>query len=383
MKRSEDRILVTHVGRLERPHEITELMGANPQVRPTDNDFSQKLTAAVSDIVKKQADAGIDVICDGEVGKLSWITYATSRLTGCEFVEGETVRAMFGKDRHDFADYYAATQGGMSNRNTHGARSTKFPVITGPITYTGHEHILTDLANLKSALTQVQVEEAFVPSVAPGSVLFANHHYSTEEEFLGAVADAMREEYRAIVDAGFILQLDDPAIPSIWDRMLLDWDEKKFQEACEVRVEALNHALTGIDPQRVRVHVCFGSWHGPHTTDMPIERLIPLMYKMNVGGYVIEAGNVRHEHEWQAWKKAKLPGDRILVPGVVSHATDTVEHPELVAWRLGLFADVVGRENVIAGTDCGLGYRVHDQVAWAKLKAMKEGADIATKSLWR
>ncbi|MCW5770156.1 MAG: epoxyalkane--coenzyme M transferase [Rhodospirillaceae bacterium] len=380
MKISRDRILVSHVGRLERPELLTRLMAADPQERPSDGAFKEALAAAVRALVQRQAEAGIDVVCDGEAGKLSWVTYATSRLTGWEHVEGERIWALAGKDRRDFADYYASAKEGLST--PHGKRLTGFPVFTGPIAYVGHEHIRTDISNLQAALKHVRAEEAFMPSVAPGSVLFRNAYYPTEEAFLAALAEALREEYRAIVEAGLVLQVDEPSLTALWDSMLPEIDLKAFYKACEMRVEALNHALAGIPPERVRVHVCWGSWHGPHTTDMPLERLLPLLGKMNVGGYVLEAGNVRHEHEWQVWKGAGLPEGRVLVPGLVSHATDTVEHPELVAWRIGLFADAVGRENVIAGTDCGLGYRVHDQIAWAKLKALTEGAAIASKRLW-
>jgi len=384
MKRSKNHILTTHTGRLERPHELTMRMAADPTGRPTDPDFDEKLRDAVSDVVKQQADAGIAVITDGEFGKQSWNLYVTSRLSGCEEMESADPIDS-GKDRRDFAQYYhdAKREGVYYFRNPVGKVKTTKPVFTGPVRYVGQRHIRHDIENLNAALKSVSVEQAFMPSIAPNSVYFENRYYKTRREFTFAVADALREEYRAIVDAGLVLHIDDPIITSYWDQMLPDADPRKFRAACEDGIEALNYALTGIDPQRVRLHVCWGSWHGPHSTDVPLQYMLPVLKKANVGGYVLEAGNVRHEHEWQVWKSAKLPEGRILIPGVVSHSTDTVEHPELVAWRLELYEGVVGRENIIAGTDCGLGYRVHPQIAWAKLRTLAEGADIASKRLWR
>ena len=383
MKRSQYHILTTHTGRLERPNELTVRMAEHPQGRPSDSVFDEKLRNAVAEVVKQQANAGIDVITDGEFGKLSWNLYVTSRLSGLEEVEGAKYEET-GKDRREFAQYYKDAQrdGVYYYRSPTGKLKATSPVITGPVRYVGHEHIQHDIENLKAAVEEVTVEEAFLPSIAPGSVFFENRHYKTRQELMFSLADALREEYRAIVGAGFVLHIDDPMITTFWDKMLPDANPKKFQAMCEDGIEALNHALNGIDPQRVRMHVCWGSWHGPHSTDVPLEYVIPILKKANVGGYVLEAGNVRHEHEWQVWKSAKLPEGRILIPGVVSHSTDTIEHPELVAWRIRLYADVVGRENIMAGTDCGLGYRVHPQIAWAKLKTLAEGAALASKYLW-
>jgi 5-methyltetrahydropteroyltriglutamate--homocysteine methyltransferase len=383
MKRSQNRILTTHTGRLERPTELTIRMAEHPEGRPSDLAFEELLRNAVADVVKRQADAGVDIVTDGEFGKLSWNLYVTSRLSGWEQFEGAKY-VETGKDRRDFAQYYEDSQrnGVYYFKNPAGKRQTAFPVFTGPIRYTGHNHLQTDIENLKAARDEVAVEDVFLPSTAPGSVFYENRFYKNRREFVFALADALKEEYRAIVDAGFVLHIDDPMITTFWDNMLPDADPKKFQDMCADGIEALNYALAGINPERVRMHVCWGSWHGPHSTDVPLRHVLPILSKANVGGYVLEAGNVRHEHEWQVWKDAKLPEGRILIPGMVSHSTDTIEHPELVAWRLRLYADVVGRENIIAGTDCGLGYRVHPQIAWAKLKALAEGAALASRQLW-
>ena len=219
-----------------------------------------------------------------------------------------------------------------------------------------------------------------MPSTSPGSVRWANQFYASDDEYLFALADALREEYQAIVDSGLVLQIDDPLLPTVWDQMLPDVDEGAYQQACETRVEAVNRALRGIPRERVRLHVCWGSWHGPHASDVPLKTLMPLLRRLDVGAFVVEAGNVRHQHEWETWRE--LDDDRLVIPGVVSHATDTIEHPELVAFRIRQFADVVGRERVIAGTDCGLGYRVHPQIGWAKLRALAEGARLASTALW-
>jgi len=240
---------------------------------------------------------------------------------------------------------------------------------------------------LKLAANAAGVEEAFVSAIAPGSLeMFCrdqNSYYPTTEKFLEAIGDAMRQEYRAIVDAGFILQLDDPGLPGAWDMLDPQPSLEEYQRYASQRVEILNHALEGIPVDRVRYHICWGSWHGPHTTDFPLRDIVDVMLRVNAQAYLIEAGNVRHEHEYKVWRDVKLPAGKILIPGVVSHATDLVEHPELVADRIVSFGEIIGRENVIAGTDCGLGGRVHPQIAWAKLRALRDGAAIASKKLWR
>jgi 5-methyltetrahydropteroyltriglutamate--homocysteine methyltransferase len=298
---------------------------------------------------------------------------------GLEFVRS-------GKDRRDFADYYAWAEGpnGLLYYRSPGDEGLAGlqPVCTAPIRYTGHEALQQDIQNLTAAARESGAIEAFMPATAPGSVGWENDYYETDEDYLYALAEALREEYRAIVNAGLILQVDDPYLPAQWDVMLPNLDIDRFFAYSMLRVEALNYALEGIPEDRVRVHICWGSWHGSHSTDVPLKTILPLLLKMNVGGYSFEAANARHEHEWEIWKDVDLPEGRVLVPGVVSHATDTIEHPDLVAARLRNFASVVGRENVIASTDCGFGYRVHPQIGWAKLHALAEGAGIASHQLW-
>ena len=283
-------------------------------------------------------------------------------------------------EQREFAEFYADT--GLGAPSTAASR----PMCAGPIAYIGHEALSRDLANLRAAKDSVGVEEAFVASIAPGSLeMFCraqNRHYPAAEAFFEAIAAAMREEYRAIVEAGFTLQLDDPGLPGAWDMLDPRPSLKEYRRYAMMRVEALNRALESIPEDRVRYHICWGSWHGPHTTDIPLRDIADVMLKVRAQAYLIEAGNVRHEHEYKIWRDIKLPAGKILIPGVVSHATNVVEHPELVADRILAFANIVGRENVIAGTDCGLGGRVHPQIAWAKLRALSEGAALASKKLW-
>jgi 5-methyltetrahydropteroyltriglutamate--homocysteine methyltransferase len=257
------------------------------------------------------------------------------------------------------------------------------PVFTGPIAYVGHQAARADLTNFKAALAKVTAEEGFITAVAPGS--FArrqNRYYGSDEAFLHALAEALREEYKAIVEAGFVLQLDDPGLPDTWDMANPEPSVADYQKFAALRVEALNHALRDLPEDRIRYHICWGSWHGPHTTDLPLKNIVDVLLQVRAGAFSIEAGNVRHEHEWKVWRDVKLPEGKILIPGVVSHATNVVEHPEVVADRILNFARVAGGENVIAGTDCGLGGRIHPQLVWAKLEALVAGARLATNELW-
>jgi 5-methyltetrahydropteroyltriglutamate--homocysteine methyltransferase len=256
-------------------------------------------------------------------------------------------------------------------------------VCTSPITYNGHAAVQRDIANLKAALAGSQATEAFLPVAAPASVEpgRVNEHYASEEEFVYALAEALRVEYEAIIAAGFLLQVDDAWITAMWDRMLPDVDAEQYRRYCTLRVDALNHALRGIPEDRVRYHICWGSWHAPHSTDVPLKDIVDLMLRVKAQAYLFEAANVRHEHEYHLWERVKLPAGKILIPGVVSHATNVLEHPELVAERIGRFVERVGRENVMAGTDCGLGGRVHPQLAWAKLKALAEGAALVSQAV--
>jgi 5-methyltetrahydropteroyltriglutamate--homocysteine methyltransferase len=282
------------------------------------------------------------------------------------------------RDRSRFAAAYADPESGI----TTGPRAPA-PVCVAPITYTGHDAIAADIANFKATMQDAGIDEGFMSSVAPGSASrIANAYYKTEEELLYACADAMREEYKAIVDAGLILQLDDPAIAENWDMVNPEPTVEEYRKFSMIRVEALNHAIRGLPQDRIRFHLCWGSWHGPHMTDISMQDIVGVMLAINAHAYSFEAGNVRHEHEWKVWQDVKLPDDKLMLPGVVSHATNVVEHPDLVAERILRFANLVGRERVIASTDCGLGGRIHPDIAWAKLEALAQGAALASRQLW-
>jgi 5-methyltetrahydropteroyltriglutamate--homocysteine methyltransferase len=288
------------------------------------------------------------------------------------------------RDWQKFGEFYQDPESSGSLAGSAARRPTRRPVCTGPIKYTGHDTLAADIANLKSAMQASGVEEGFMCSVGPGSFARGEDlYYKTEEDFVFASAEAMREEYKAIVDAGVVLQIDDPSLPDNWDMINPEPPLGEFKKFERVRIEALNHALRGLPEDRIRYHICWGSWHGPHTTDIPLQDIVDLVLSVNAGAYSVEAGNVRHEHEWRVWQDVRLPEGKLLIPGVVSHATNIVEHPQVVADRLMRYAQVVGRENVIAGTDCGLGGRIHPQIAWAKLGALAEGARLATRELWR
>ncbi len=399
MRRSTDRILTTHVGSLPRPPDLRE-MWSRPTTGSAEAALQARLRSAVGEVVLAQMRTGIDIPNDGEFGKPmraavdrgAWGNYIFNRISGFVSTPPEAVAPDIAApgapmrivgvrwEQREFAEFYADT--GLGAPSTAASR----PMCAGPIAYTGHEALHRDLTNLKTAKDNAGIPEAFVASIAPGSVeMFCrgqNKHYPTPEKFFEAIAAAMREEYRAIVQAGFILQLDDPGLPGAWDMLDPRPSLEEYRRYAMLRIEALNHALEGISEDRVRYHICWGSWHGPHTTDIPLRDIADVMLKVKAQAYLIEAGNVRHEHELKIWRDIKLPAGKILIPGVVSHATDIVEHPELVADRILAFADIVGRENVIAGTDCGLGGRVHPQIAWAKLRVLSEGAALASKKLW-
>jgi len=403
MKHSQHRILTSHAGSLPRPDDLIEANRAREAGERTDEGrFQDQLASSVRDVVRRQKEIGVDVPNDGEFGKgmghrvnyRAWWSYSFQRLGGLELgttglydiparrsAPGEVVLTSFAdrRDRLRFAAAYGDPDSGVST----GPRAALWPVCVAPLTYTGHEAIKADIAHLKAALSAAGVEEGFITSIAPGSASrIANRHYKTEEEFLFACADAMRDEYKAIVDAGLILQLDDPAIAENWDMVNPEPTPGAYRKFSMVRVEALNHAIRGLPEDRIRFHLCWGSWHGPHTTDIPMREIVEVMLAVKCGAYSFEAGNVRHEHEWKVWRDVKLPDGKLILPGVVSHATNVVEHPELVADRIGRFASLVGKERVIAATDCGLGGRVHHQIAWAKLEALAQGAALASRQLW-
>jgi 5-methyltetrahydropteroyltriglutamate--homocysteine methyltransferase len=392
MKRSDRRILTSHVGSLPRPDALIELNRAKFAGEAYDaSAFAAALSGAVEEVCRRQTEIGIDVINDGEYGKTTsgaidygaWSSYAWGRLSGWEPGEPGRLPALAGRrDRLKFAEFYRELDAtSFRSSSSLGGRP---PVFTGPIAHIGQQALRTDLANFKAALAKVKAEEGFITAVAPGS--FArrqNRYYASDEAFLGAVGEAMREEYKAIIEAGFVLQLDDPGLPDSWDMVNPEPSVEEYKKFATVRVEALNHALRGLPEDRIRYHICWGSWHGPHTTDLPLANIVDVLLQVHAGAFSVEAGNVRHAHEWKVWQDVKLPDGKVLIPGVVSHATNVVEHPELIADRILTFAKVVGRENVIAGTDCGLGGRIHPQLAWAKLEALVAGARLASKELWR
>jgi 5-methyltetrahydropteroyltriglutamate--homocysteine methyltransferase len=406
MRHSEQRVLTSHAGSLPRPDDLIELNRARQAGESSDEAaYQARLASAVEDVVRRQKAAGIDIAGDGEYGKAmgqrvnygAWWSYSFQRLgglvLGTEIYKVPPRRSEPGqvrltsfsdrRDRQQFAAAYADPHSGVSTVPP-GSGGMKLPVCTGPLTYTGYAAIRADIAHFKAALAAAGIEEGFMTSIAPGSASrIGNEHYKTEEEFLYACADAMREEYTAIVEAGLVLQLDDPAVAENWDMINPAPPVDAYRKFAMVRVEALNHALRGLPRDRIRFHLCWGSWHGPHVTDIPLRDIVNVMLAVDCQAYSFEAGNVRHEHEWRVWEEVKLPAGKILIPGVVSHATNVVEHPELVADRIERFARLVGRETVIAGTDCGLGGRVHPQIAWAKLETLAQGAALATKRLWR
>jgi 5-methyltetrahydropteroyltriglutamate--homocysteine methyltransferase len=391
MKRSTERILTTHVGSLIRPAKLLELVRARDSGNvAAAQGYEECLKDSVAEVVRRQAQAGIDVVNDGEFGKsTSWSLYALKRVSGFEMRPVQPGANPFarGADRERFKEFYAELEGGNDRTWSNVTRSEA--VCVAPVKYTGLAELQHDIDNLKAALTGVQVEEAFLPVAAPSSAIpdRKNEFYKNEEELVIALAEALRTEYRAIVDAGFLLQLDDARAAVTYDRMVPPASFEDYYRWVGRHVEVLNHALEGIPQDRVRYHVCWGSWPGPHTTDVPLRKIVDLILKVRAGAYLIEAANPRHEHEWRVWKDVKLPEGKILAPGVVSHGTNVVEHPELVAERITRFAGVVGRENVIASTDCGFAQeqfnrRVHPSIMWAKLEAMAEGARIATQELW-
>jgi 5-methyltetrahydropteroyltriglutamate--homocysteine methyltransferase len=382
MKRSDSRILTTHVGSLIRPQELLDRAAQANAGAAGKSAYEASLKTWVADVVKRQADAGVDVVNDGEYGKSSWANYALSRMTGFEPRPGKMAPAVWlGRERIKFADF-------MAKEFPRGVSGSPLDACVGPITYTGQESLQQSITAFRDALKGVKVEEAFYTAVAPASVGYdsINEHYKNEREYVFAIANALREEYLAIHKAGFVLQVDDAVLANMYDHLTSE-SPKRFRDWAELRVEALNHALRDIPEDRIRYHICFGSWHVPHTSDAPLEDIVDLMLSVRAGAYSIEAANVRHEHEWHVWEKKKLPAGKILIPGIVTHHTTTVEHPKLVAERIVRFAKVVGRENVIAGTDCGFAQsegiqRVHPSVMWAKLESLAEGARIASKELW-
>jgi 5-methyltetrahydropteroyltriglutamate--homocysteine methyltransferase len=395
MLRSEDRILTTHVGSLIRPPELRAMLRARASGNGVDPaEYDGLLTRAVNEIVRHQAEVGIDVASDGEFGKnISWSQYVLERLSGFErrpLRDTDEDPFAKGEDRARFPEFYAENDAlDRSVSGGDGGAVKSESVCVGPITYTGQAALQRDIDNFKAALEAADVVEGFLPVAAPASAIpdRKNEHYGSDEECMFALAEAMRTEYRMIVDAGLLVQVDDARAAVTYDRMVPPATFEDYRVWLELHMGALNHALEGIPADRVRYHVCWGSWPGPHTTDVALKEIVDLILSVNAGAYVLENANPRHEHEWRIWESVELPDDKLLIPGVISHATNIVEHPELVAERITRLARLVGRENVIGSTDCGFAQgpfhrRVHPSVMWAKLASLVEGAAIASRELW-
>jgi 5-methyltetrahydropteroyltriglutamate--homocysteine methyltransferase len=386
MKLSTERILTTHVGSLPRPDDLFELMLARMDGKPVDESaFAQRVRKAVADSVQEQLAVGLDVVSDGEMGKPSFITYAAQRLDGLEKREGVRPSPFSNtRETKDFPEYYrSAVAEQVSAR-----RRRALMVCTGPVKYKGHAQIKAELATLRSALNGANAAEAFVPAIAPSNVetTTPNEYYPSAEAYVFAIAEAMRAEYQAIVDAGFLLQIDDPFLVTYYITRP-DLSVAECRKWAQLRVEALNAAIAEIPADRIRFHTCYSVNMGPRVHDMQLKDIIDIILKVRAGGYSFEAANPRHEHEWEEWRRVKLPEDKVLLPGVITQSTVLVEHPELVAQRIERFAGIVGRERVIASADCGFASfagsnEVHPSIVWAKFAALVEGSRIASRRLW-
>lgn len=387
MPNDDSRILTTHVGSLVRPQEIIDLMRAKEFAHEYDREeLAGRVRSGVAEVVQRQLAEGVDIPSDGEYGKSGFSAYVNERLAG--YVPRpkdpkQGVLLNWGRDRTIFRDFY------LEYDQTAETASGGPVVCEGPISYIGQSNVQADIDNFKAALSGTGHTEAFIPAVAPGTIELQrkNEYYPTDEAYLFAIADAMHEEYKAITDAGFTLQLDDPRVVTQYGMPDPAPTIEEYRRFAALRVEAINHALKGIPEDRVRYHLCWGSWHGPHVTDVPLRDIVDIILGVNAGAYCVEAANPRHEHEWQVWENVKLPDGKKLIPGVVAHTTNLVEHPELIAWRITTYARLLGRDNVMAGSDCGFSQgaftaRVHPSIMWAKLQALTEGAALASKQLW-
>lgn len=380
MRRSTERILTTHVGSLARPHDLLEIMREKEHGRPYDADgYAKRVTTAVADVVRGQLDDGLDVVTDGEMSKVSFLTYVKDRLAGFSASSGEKLMPPSWQVEIDaFPEYYAGYLG--KYKETVSPMTTM--VCTGPVSYAGHEQLRIDVENLRSALDGRETE-AFLPSTSP-SGFGRNEYYGSYAEYLTAVAEALREEYLGIVDAGFLLQVDDPWLIEYLSENPSTTPEQRRRDA-EQHVEILNHALRGIPEEKIRLHTCYGLNHGPRIHDLEFREIAPIMLKINAGAYSFEVANPRHQHEWRVWEDLALPDGKILIPGLLGHASNYVEHPDLIADTLRRYVDLVGRENVIAGADCGFSSRatfspeVHPTVVREKFRALAEGARRATE----
>ncbi|HLF77630.1 MAG TPA: cobalamin-independent methionine synthase II family protein [Dehalococcoidia bacterium] len=392
MIRSTDRILTYHAGALPRSDDLRDLVTARGNGQPYDKDLlARRLRESVAETVRMQIASGIDSVNDGELSKTNFTNYVRERLSGFERRQlgpnDPPPLLITGRDIQDFPEYFASGLGGFAAQPGFAGRGPSQTQVfcVGPLQYVGKQDLDTDITNFKAALQGVNVAEAYLPANTPGTIehWLRNQYYKSDEEFLYAIADVMREEYNAIANAGFTLQIDDPDLPDGW-QMFPSMSVADYRKYAGLRIEALNHALRDIPEDLIRLHVCWGSFHGPHKHDIPLADIVDLIFKVKAGSYSIEASNPAHEHEWRVFENFKLPEGKVLIPGVIGHATDFIEHPDLVAQRLVRYANLVGRENVIAGTDCGMGPRVgHARICWAKFEAMAEGARRATKELWR
>ena len=393
MASSPDRIPVTHVGSLVRPPALVEFLKLVEAGQPYDEAAYQRcLDESVDEVVRQQVEAGVDIVSDGEFSKgRNWAFYVHARLSGIttrpatpEEMKDPLTSAGGGQDQRAFPEFYAEY-----NRATGlGARLSNRFVVNGPLTYDAAS-VKRDIARLKAAATKHKAHGAFLPVVAPASALpgAKNEHYADEKALLFALADCLHQEYQAIVDAGLSVQVDDAFLPYMHEKMVPPMSEAQYRAWAQLRIDALNHALRGIPEERSRYHICWGSWNGPHAFDVPLKDIVDLLLQVKVGAYSVEQANPRHEHEWTVWQTVKLPPGKKLIPGVISHATNIVEHPELVAQRLVRLGNIIGRDNLMAGTDCGFAQspfakRVHESIMWAKLRSLSAGAKLASAELW-
>jgi 5-methyltetrahydropteroyltriglutamate--homocysteine methyltransferase len=391
MSPNANRILTSHIGSLPRPDALLAVNLRHVEGKASDEELNRVLASSVADVVRKQIECGIDIVNDGEYGKAMtsaldygpWMGYAWQRLSGWEIAPADT-EVLNVRDHDQFPTFYPAMWEEVGGSKGGGLQQGMECLFKAPVRYTGQKLVARDVANLQAATSNQPVGHAFITAVAPGSFNRGqDRHYPTSRDFSLALADALHEEYAAIVDAGFLLQIDDPSLADSWTFSPPSLTKHEYHIDLKEKVEAMNRALQGIPRDRVRYHVCWGSWHGPHTTDIPLPEILDHILAVNAGSYALEAGNVRHELDYQAWEKVQIPRELVIMPGVISHSTNLVEPAELIADRIARYAAVFGRERVIAGTDCGLGGRIHPEIAWAKLRALADGARLATQRLWR
>ena len=381
MKRSESRILTTHTGSLPRSPELQELLRSRLEPQPGEDEaYETGVEEGVAEVVAKQAAIGIDVINDGEQGRVQYATYVKDRLTG--FDGEQIIRARPRIDMLDFPEF--AAQSGVSSSST-----IPWPACTGPVGWKDRAAVQRDIQRLKTAASGVIAEEVFMTAASPGVIanFLPNEYYPTEEAYLYALADVMKDDYNAIVDSGLLLQIDCPDLAMTRVTQFSDLSQPEFIKIVEMHVEVMQHALAGISPDRMRMHLCWGNTEGPHHHDVPLKEIVNIVLKAPPGAISFEGANPRHAHEWKVWEDVKLPDGKIIIPGVLDTTTNFIEHPELIAERIVRYAGAVGKENVMVGSDCGFGTsawgrRVESRIAWAKLESMVEGARLASQELW-